>query len=238
MYAQRPIVLLISVRKIPTAFLEAHSARADMALTSTAIALHERLLIAEDAVAPTLVGRPRSASSASSALSSLASSDSEDSTAPPPTKRRKNQSTPPTSIDEPRPNNKRAPGKRGAKAVQSEYDVKNRKAYLDAGLYASTRGSTQPGRQARAKQVKNARLLKTVAEIAASFRMDLPLHHGLAVIEQRRDFRLPYDILNDFDLSKLPDTVEGTAYRSDALDRIGQYENPTTFRPIKTSESS
>lgn len=121
--------------------------------------------------------------------------------------------------------------------VQSEYDVKDRKEYLDAGLYAPIRGNSQPGRQARAKQAKSGRLVRTVAEIAANFRMDLPLHHGLAVMEQKRDFRLPYDVLNDFDLSKLPDTVEGTAFRSDALDRVGQHEDPTNYRPIKTSTS-
>lgn len=209
-------------------------------LTASAIALHQQSLAA-DAVAvaaaavtaAAIAVRPRATSDASSALSSVASSS-----ASPPAKRWKGQSTPPTSIDEPRPS-KRAAGRRGGRAIQSEYDVKDRKEYLDAGLYAPTRGNSQPGRAARVKQAKanTGRLLKTVAEIAANFRMELPQQDGLTVMQEQRDFRLPCDILNDFDLSRLPDTVEGTAYRSDALDRLGQDEWPTTYRTIKQSES-
>lgn len=206
-----------------------------MDLTTAAIALHDQLLVANAiaAVATVIANRPRSASSASSELSSVASS-----TATPPAKRRKGQSTPTTSIDEPRPNAKRAAGKRGGRAVQSEYDVKDRKDYLDAGLYAPARGNSQPGRAARAKLAKSTsgRLIKTIAEIAGNFRMDLPQQAGLASMDQEREFSLPYDVLNDFDLSRLPDTVEGTVFRSDALDRLGVDEQPTNYRTIKNSE--
>ena len=204
--------------------------------------------------------RPRSAScasDASSALSALSSDTEADEaaaaevvkSAPKQRKKRADGSTPPTSADGSSQQKRKKLGASGLRASQgpgkSEYEVKDRKAYLDAGLYnaavnAASGQKQQPGRLARTASVnrsKPARPSKATLEaMARTFTWELPLHHGATLLEQSRDFRLPWDILNDFDLSRLPDTVEGVAYRSDALDRMSEWKHPAPYKQIKQSE--
>ena len=205
--------------------------------------------------------RPRSlscVSGASSALTALSSDAEADEAvaaaevvkaAPKQRKNRADGSTPPTSADGSSQQKRKKTGASGLRASQgpgkSEYEVKDRKAYLDAGLYnaavnAASGQKQQPGRLARTASVnrsKPARPSKATLEaMARTFTWELPLHHGATLLEQHRDFRLPWDILNDFDLSRLPDTVEGVAYRSDALDRMSEWKHPAPYKQIKQSE--
>lgn len=203
--------------------------------------------------------RARSMSDASSELSSVLSDtagsedDDDDNTgsggAAGNKRRRKNRSTPPTSLDEPRAGagghtpRKRTYVKRANRAAaawQAEEEVKDRKEYLHQGLYAPSLNRGVTAREQRKgvmiKQLQPKRLsAKEKAKISDNFKFKLPLHHGATLLEQRRDFRLPWDILQDFDLSRLPDSVEGVAYRSDALDRVGRSKNPTHYREIHQS---
>lgn len=132
-----------------------------------------------------------------------------------------------------------------------EEDVVDRKEYLQVGLYAAVQ-PTQPSssrlqkRQQQDKRKKAAASCsttkqgklsaKTIETISNSFTWGLPLHYGATLLEQKRIFRLPWDILNDFDLSRLPATPEGIAFRSDALDRIGKQKVPTVYKNIAQSE--
>ena len=213
-----------------------------MELTVGAVMLHERLLMKATVASPTINTmarvRPRARSDASSALSSLLSSlSSEDEESAPIVKRRrKNTSNPPILIDEMHPR-KRAPGKRGGKAIQLEADVPDRKEYLFQGLYAPLRQGAGSGRDQRKNSIKppKAKLFRSRDEISQNFKFDLPLHYGETLLEEQRIFRLPWDVLQDFDLARLPESVEGLAFRSDALDRIGRYKIPTFYRKIPNS---
>jgi hypothetical protein len=234
--------------------------RSQMDLTVEAIARHDAEAMAKICVQATIaagsaslllatavqvapVVRNRSCSDASSDLSSILSSledsDSSEDDAPAAKRRRKNQSTPPTDIDEPQ--RKRAPGKRGGRSVQREEDVADRKVYLTQGLYSGVAGNNGIVREQRKQVVAKAHKPKPLTwrdkeRISNELRLELPLHHGLALLAEKRDFRLPWDILQDFDLSRLPDTVEGLTFRSDALDRIGLDKTPTWYRSIAQSK--
>jgi len=128
-----------------------------------------------------------------------------------------------------------------------EEDVQDRKEYLQVGLYAlvqpkssQTSSSRVQKRQKTAASTstsKPAKLsAKTVEHISSTFTWGLPLHYGATILEQQRTFRLPWDVLSDFDLSRLPDTPEGVAFRSDALDRIGKQKVPTFYKNISQNK--
>lgn len=152
-------------------------------------------------------------------------------------RRRKNILTPPTSLDE--PGSKRTHKRKLIREGPSEYDVEDRKEYLEAGLYSGATNSTGTGSRVKMQRRSTSgkgRLSRSLEEIAKDFRLGLPLYHGMSLLQQERDFRLPWDIRNDFDLSCLPETAEGVKYRSDAWDRIGRQKTPTPYKQISQSE--
>lgn len=194
-----------------------------------------------------LEGARREDDDGSSVLSSVPSSDlsdlsSEDGDSPrkPVKRRRKNMLTPPTSVDE--PNSKRANGRKLIREGPTEYDVEDRKEYFEAGLYSGATNNL--GKNAgRAKMQRRitakgaVRLSRPLEEVVENFKFGLPLFHGLTLLQQERDFRLPWDIRNDFDLSCLPETAEGLTFRSDAWDRVGRQKKPAPYKQISQSMS-
>lgn len=178
---------------------------------------------------------------ASSVLSSVSSSDlssldsEEDDNVKRPTKRRcKNVGTPETSVDE--RTTKGAGRKMIIKEGQSAFDVVDRKEYFESGLYSGATNSSSGKTRVKRTAKSIGRLSRPLEEIVQNFTFGLPLHHGKTLLEQGRDFRLPWDILNDFDLAYLPETPEGLRYRSDALDRVGRQMKPTAYKHISQSE--
>lgn len=180
---------------------------------------------------------------ASSILSSVPSSDlsdldsEEDTLRRPLKRRRKNMLTPPTSVDE--PTSKRVYGRKAIREGPSEYDVEDRKEFFEAGLYSgATNTMNNNGRvkmQRRSAAKGTGRLLRPIEEIVKDFKLGLPLFHGLKLLEEKREFRLPWDIRNDFDLSCLPESAEGLKFRSDAWDRVGRQKKPAPYKQISQS---
>jgi hypothetical protein len=147
-------------------------------------------------------------------------------------RRRRNRSTPPSSVGE---YTKR---RKAVKSGPTEYDVPDRKTYFEAGLYSgatNNAGGTR-GRVKRTAKIAD-KLSKPREEVIQSFKFNLPMFHGMTILGQNRDFRLPWDILNDFDLSRLPDTPEGLIFRSSALDRFGRQKKPPAYKHISQSRS-
>lgn len=229
--------------KLTAAAVVAHNAFNDGLATS--IATLGNSSAAMDSLALGHALQHRMEDEASSVLSSVPSSDlssvasEDDSEVQPPLKRRRrNARTPPTSMDE--PTAKRGTIKKTVKAGPTEEDVVDRKTYFEAGLYSGATNSHNNARRVKSQRAFTSgtqRLSRSIEDIVHDFKLDLPLFYGQTLLEQQRDFRLPWDIINDFDLSYLPETPEGLKYRSDALDRVGRQMKPTFYKHISQSKS-
>lgn len=180
---------------------------------------------------------------ASSALSSVPSSDlsslsSDEDAKPARKRRRKVYSTPGTSIDE--PSRKSSNMQLSFKPSMCDYDTVDRKDYLRAGLYSGATNSMSGTGRVKSQQKVDAKgriqLSRPIDEITRTFKFGIPLFHGESLLGQHRTFRLPWDILSDFDLSRLPETPEALRHRSDALDRVGTQMKPTSYKSISQSE--
>lgn len=178
----------------------------------------------------------------SSDLSSVDSSDDEDAVARK-KRRRRGSTTPPGSQDgeraQKRVKARAAPAKRqrSTRSRQTEEDVPDRKLYLVAGLYSGGQTSVADRSAPRRSSVAISKRGsgRSMNDIAASFVFGLPQSHGLRRIEEDREFALPWDINNDFNLSFLPDTVDGIKFRSDALDRLGADMQHPPYQYLKQS---
>lgn len=150
--------------------------------------------------------------------------------------------------------------RRGGRPFELEEDVEDRKVYLTCGLYAPSahlhnakpaaivnekalgrarrqvtgKDSLTASRNGPQKGKKKASVLTGARREAAerNFSFGLPIHHGETLLAKQRDFKLPWDILNDFDLGRVPETEEGAQYRAATLDRIGQYKEPGSYKTI------
>lgn len=223
----------------------AHDARLD---TAHLAQLQTASAVGEPSMSRSVHARTTSVAS-SSDLSSILSSEDEA-----PTRKRqrvKGSNTPPTSVDDDEDDEivqQRLARKARAAALriqremeeiaQAEQDVPDRKLYLLAGLYASSNNArgVQSRRKTNKHTAKRGNAVNT-DELAETFKFELPMHHGTTILNEERNFRLPWDIQNDFDLSTLPVTVDGLKFRSDALDRISRQKQPPPFKHIAQSTS-